>query len=263
MIKDKKRVVLALMGILILAAVISMALYFGKKRTASAQRAPIRMGVKSVDPVEDSSDFVMLSDVDPDIMQEIRYDTTYNFMGEQMEGFDAAVAILTKESADALHEANEKFMRNGYCLKLYHAYCPKPTVDEMYRWSKDENDNAKKRYFYPNLEDKASIFRDGYLSTDSEFSRGSTVAVTLVNLQDGKEVDMGSVFDYYDPISFADSTAISAEQRANRDYLNMIMMRCGFKNSGTVWWQYTLTEEPYPETYFEFPVEVLTKEVYF
>ncbi|MDD3360339.1 MAG: M15 family metallopeptidase [Hespellia sp.] len=263
MVKDKKRIVFALLGVCILATVLGLALYFGKKRTVSSQRAPIRMGVKSVDPVADSSDFVMLSDVDPDIKQEIRYDTTYNFMGKQMEGFDAPVAILTKESADALHKANEKLMRNGYCLKLYNAYCPKGTVDEMYRWSKDENHILNQKYFYPNLADKAAIFRDGYLSVNSAFSRGSTVAVTLVNLEDGKEVDMGSLFDYFDPVSFTNTADISAVQKDNRDYLEMIMKHCGFEHSGKVWWQFTLSDEPYPETYFEFSVDILTKEVYF
>ncbi|MDD3403898.1 MAG: M15 family metallopeptidase [Hespellia sp.] len=262
MIKDKKRIVFALLGIVILAVVLIMAAFFGTKKTKT-QRAPIRMGVKSVDPVADSSDFVMLSDVDPDIMQEIRYYTTYNFMGRQMTGFDAPVAILTKEAADALHKANEKFMRNGYCLRIYNAYCPKTTVDAMYRWSKDVNDISNQKYFYPNMKDKTLLFREGYLSVNSDYSRGSTVAVTLVDLENGKEVDMGSVFDYFDESSLTNTTGISEEQKANRAYLEMIMEKCGFLSSGNVWWQFTLEEEPYPETYFEFSVDILTKEVYF
>lgn len=262
MIRNKKRIVLAFLGVCFLAVILIFAALFGTKK-AKTQREPIRMGVKSVDPVEDSSDFVMLSDVDPDIMQEIRYDTTYNFMGKQMAGFKAPVALLTKEAADALHEANEKFLRNGYCLRLYNAYCPKQAVDEMYRWSKVADDISKQKYFYPNLTNKESLFREGYLSVNSAFSRGSTVAVTLVSLSDGKALDMGSSFDYFDEVSLTDTTHISTEQQENRDYLEMIMKKCGFKHSGKVWWQFTLEEEPYPETYFEFPVDILTKEVYF
>ena len=262
MLRDKKRMLLAAVGACVLMAVLVLVACVGNRKD-EPERKPIRMGVKSVEPTEDSSDFVMLSDVAPDILQEIRYYTTYNFMGKQMIDYDAPVALLTKESADALFQVNEKLKRNGYCLKVYDAYRPQGTVDAMYQWSMDETNIVTKKSFYPNIDDKKRLFREGYLNQQSAYTRGSTVAVTLVDLAAGREVDMGSTFDYFDEISLRNSDLISEEQRANRNYLEKMMKDGGFIQSGNVWWQFTLVEEPYPETYFEFPVDVLTKEVYF
>ena len=201
----------------------------------------------------DSSDFVLLSDVVPDAILEIRYYSTYNFVGERIDGYEEPIAVLTEEAADALREVSDDLMEQGYRLKIYDAYRPTEAVENFVDWAKDTGDTRMKEYFYPEL-DKSVLFRQGYIGRRSGHSRGSTVDLTLFDMDTEKEVDMGGTFDYFGEISHPDYRGITQEQYDNRMILREAMTAHGFKPLATEWWHFTLRNEPYPDTYFTFPV---------
>ena len=201
----------------------------------------------------DSSDFVLLSDVVPDAILEIRYYSTYNFVGERIDGYEEPIAVLTEEAADALREVSDDLMEQGYRLKMYDAYRPTEAVENFVDWAKDTGDTRMKEYFYPEL-DKSVLFRQGYIGRRSGHSRGSTVDLTLFDMDTEKEVDMGGTFDYFGEISHPDYRGITQEQYDNRMILREAMTAHGFKPLATEWWHFTLRNEPYPDTYFTFPV---------
>ena len=201
----------------------------------------------------DSSDFVLLSDVVPDAILEIRYYSTYNFVGERIDGYEEPIALLTEEAADALREVSDDLMEQGYRLKIYDAYRPTEAVENFVDWAKDTGDTRMKEYFYPEL-DKSVLFRQGYIGRRSGHSRGSTVDLTLFDMDTEKEVDMGGTFDYFGEISHPDYRGITQEQYDNRMILREAMTAHGFKPLATEWWHFTLRNEPYPDTYFTFPV---------
>ncbi len=197
--------------------------------------------------------FVLLSDFVPDIIQEIRYYSTYNFIGDRIDGYEEPCAILTKEAARALKDvSNEMFVR-GLRLKVYDAYRPERAVKHFILWGIEDRDIRMKPYFYPSLE-KQELFEKGYIARRSSHSRGSTVDLTLFDMSTGKELDMGSPFDLFDEISHPDNKKISDEQYENRMILQQAMRRGGFSSIDCEWWHFTLENEPYPDTYFEFPV---------
>lgn len=198
--------------------------------------------------------FVQLADAVPDVILEMRYYSTYNFVGERIDGYEKPCAMLTKEAAEALKAASDDAMRRGYRLKIYDAYRPQKAVDHFVRWSKDESDTKMKPYFYPNLE-KDELFPKGYIAARSGHSRGSTVDLTLFDTLSGKEVDMGGTFDWFGLESHPSYTKITEEQYSNRMMLNEIMTTNGFKAIEEEWWHFTLENEPYPDTYFDFPVK--------
>ena len=201
----------------------------------------------------DPSGFVLLSDFVPDIIQEIRYYTTYNFIGDRIDGYEEPCALLTKEAARALKSvSNEMFVR-GYRLKIFDAYRPACAVKHFVLWGIEDQDIRMKPYFYPKLE-KQELFVKGYIAKLSSHSRGSTVDLTLLDMNTGKELDMGSPFDLFDEISHPDCMDISDEQYENRMILQQVMVRNGFCSIDCEWWHFTLRDEPYPDTYFEFPV---------
>ena len=205
----------------------------------------------------DSSGFVVLSDVVPDIIQEIRYYSTYNFVGDGINGYEEPCALMTKEAAAALKRVADYLRPKGYLLKVYDAYRPQMAVDNFMAWAKDVNDTRMKKYFYPEL-DKAVLFPQGYIAEKSGHSRGSTLDLTLFDMSTGKEVDMGGTFDYFGERSHPDYKGdLTARQLANRKILRDAMLRCGFKPLDTEWWHFTLKNEPYPDTYFTFPVHRL------
>jgi len=201
----------------------------------------------------DSSDFVLLSDVVPDAIQEIRYYSTYNFVGDRIAGYEEPVALLTKEAAIALKGASDELVQKGYRLKIYDAYRPQMAVTKFMNWALDENDVRMKQYFYPEL-DKSVLFPQGYIAEHSGHSRGSTVDLTLFDMTTEKEVDMGGTFDYFGELSHPDYTGITEEQYANRMLLRDVMLRHGFQPLEEEWWHFTLKDEPYKDTYFTFPV---------
>ncbi|HAS20880.1 MAG TPA: peptidase M15 [Lachnospiraceae bacterium] len=202
---------------------------------------------------DDASDFVLLSEAVPDAILEIRYYSTYNFVGDRIDGYEEPVAILTEEAATALKEVSDDLVSQGYRLKIYDAYRPQMAVDNFMEWALDEEDVRMKQYFYPEL-DKDVLFPQGYIAEHSGHSRGSTVDLTLFDMETEKEVDMGGTFDYFGELSHPDYTDITEEQYENRMILREAMMRHGFKPLEEEWWHFTLAEEPYPDTYFTFPV---------
>ena len=201
----------------------------------------------------DSSDFVQVTDVDPDVILEIRYYSTYNFVGDRIDGYEEPTALLTKEAANALKEVSAELKEKGYRLKIYDAYRPQNAVQHFVRWSKDKDDTRMKDYFYPEL-DKSVLFDQGYIMNHSGHSRGSTVDLTLFDEKTGKELDMGGTFDYFGQRSHPDYKNITDEQYQNRMILREAMMNHGFKPLDEEWWHFTLDDEPYNDTYFTFPV---------
>ena len=201
----------------------------------------------------DSSDFVLLSDAVPDAILEIRYYSTYNFVGDRIDGYEQPVALLTKEAAKALREVSDELVQKGYRLKIYDAYRPQIAVDHFVRWAKDIDDTRMKKYFYPEL-DKSQLFPQGYIMEKSGHTRGSTVDLTLFDMSTGKELDMGGSFDYFGELSHPDYPYITEEQHANRMLLREAMISHGFNPLTEEWWHFTLKDEPFPDTYFTFPV---------
>ena len=210
-------------------------------------------GTDGVKLSDDASDFVILSEVVPDAILEIRYYSTYNFIGDRIDGYEEPIALLTEEAAQALAEVSEDLKEEGYRLKVYDAYRPQSAVTMFWTWSKDREDTRMKEYFYPEV-DKSDLNMYGYVAKHSGHSRGSTVDLTLFDMDTEKEVDMGSTYDYFGDESHPDYSGITDEQRENRMILRDAMMRHGFKPIATEWWHFTLKDEPYPDTYFTFPV---------
>ena len=197
--------------------------------------------------------FVPIAEAVPDVIQEIRYYSTYNFVGDRIDGYERPCAWITKEAAVALKAASDDCVRRGCRLKIYDAYRPQRAVAHFMRWAKDVGDVRMKAPFYPNL-DKSVLFKQGYIAERSGHSRGSTVDLTLFDARTGKEVDMGGTFDWFGRESHPDYKGITKEQYANRMLLREIMLAHGFKPIAEEWWHFTLANEPYPDTYFDFPV---------
>ncbi|MFE1407681.1 M15 family metallopeptidase [Streptomyces sp. NPDC058770] len=222
-------------------------------------------------------EFVALRSVDPTIIQEMRYPTAHTFMGVPVDGYREPLCILTRPAARALHRAQTRLLRRGYSLKVYDCYRPQRAVDHFVRWAKDLDDRTMKGEFYPRV-DKSRLFADGYIAEKSGHSRGSTVDLTLVKLpaapagpdapgrwnvpcyapQDERfpdsSVDMGTGFDCFDTLAHTDDPRVQGAQRANRQFLKRTLAEAGFVNLAEEWWHYTLRAEPFPDTYFDFPV---------
>ena len=222
------------------------------------------------DASSDSGDFVMLTDVVPDAILEIRYYGTYNFVGTRIDGYEEPTAMLTRQAAFALKAVSDEVKKLGFRLKIYDAYRPQKGVDNFVRWAADIPDTLMKKYFYPDL-DKSVLFEQEYIYEKSGHSRGSTVDLTLFDMDAEKELDMGGTFDWFGPEShpdfcgnpdtqtYAPSDSLTAEQFNNRMTLRRAMLRHGFKPMRTEWWHFTLADEPFPDTYFTFPVKQIKK----
>jgi D-alanyl-D-alanine dipeptidase len=224
-------------------------------------------------PEEDAGQFVNITDVVPDAILEIRYFGTYNFVGQRIDGYQQPIALMTKRAADSLKAVSDDVMRMGYRLKIYDAYRPQMAVDHFVRWAADIPDTMMRQYFYPEV-DKRFLFDQGYIAAKSGHTRGSTVDLTLFDMTTEKEVDMGGTFDWFGKESHPDfggnpetgefngkpspvGRTITEEQFRNRLILREAMLRHGFKPIDEEWWHFTLKDEPYPDTYFTFPVEEL------
>ena len=224
-------------------------------------------------PEENNSDFVTVTDVVPDAILEIRYYGTYNFVGARVDGYLQPTALLTKEAADSLKAVSDDLIKQGYRIKIFDAYRPQRGVDHFVRWAADLSDTAMKPYFYPDL-DKSVLFEQEYIMEKSGHTRGSTVDLTLFDMATEREVDMGATFDWFGIESHPDfcgnpetgeyngdnsaspaGRSITAEQFANRMILRNAMLAHGFKPLDSEWWHFTLKNEPYPNTYFTFPVQ--------
>jgi D-alanyl-D-alanine dipeptidase len=219
----------------------------------------------AVAPTDDNSQFVTLTDAVPDAILEIRYFSTYNFVGTRIDGYEEPTALLTKQAADSLQAVSEDVMAQGYRLKIYDAYRPQKAVDHFVRWSKDSTDAKMKTYFYPDLV-KSVLFPQGYIAEKSGHTRGSTVDLTLFDMNTEKELDMGGTFDWFgieshpdfggnpETFEYTQNDKLTEQQFQNRMTLRKAMLRHGFKPVDTEWWHFTLVDEPFPDTYFTFPV---------
>ena len=220
-----------------------------------------------------SENFVNITDVVPDVILEIRYFGTYNFVGNRIDGYMQPTALLTRQAAEALKAVSDDVKAQGYRLKIFDAYRPQRAVDNFVRWAKDEADVRMKQYFYPDLE-KNLLFPQDYIAEKSGHTRGSTVDITLFDMTTEKEVDMGGTFDWFGVESHPDfcgnpetgkytggkspkGRSITKQQFENRMILRQAMLRHGFKPLSSEWWHFTLKDEPFPDTYFNFPVKEL------
>lgn len=200
--------------------------------------------------------FVYLDESVPGLHFDLRYAGHNNFIGEPIDGYLKARAILSRPAAQALERVQEELKPFGLGLKVFDAYRPQRAVDHFVRWAKDLQDVRMKSVFYPHV-DKTELFRDGYIAERSGHSRGSTVDLTIVALDSAKadELDMGGAYDLFDPLSWGAASTPSAAQRANRLLLQLLMKKHGFRPYAQEWWHFTLNGEPFPETYFDFPVQ--------
>lgn len=197
--------------------------------------------------------FVLVGKAIPDALLDIRYYTTYNFVGARIDGYEAPVAVLTREAADALKLVSDDMKQQGLRLVIYDAYRPQRAVDHFARWAEDIADTRMKAVFYPDV-DKADLFEKGFIARRSGHSRGSTVDLTLLDEKSGTLLDMGGPFDFFGELSHPDYAGVTPAQRQNRMLLQSAMMKRGFKPLSTEWWHFTLVDEPYPKTFFDFLV---------
>ena len=211
-------------------------------------------GKKEISAIGNNDGFVDVKEFIPSVQLDIRYYTTDNFVGSRIDGYDASKCFLTREAAVALKNVQEELVRNGQSLKIFDCYRPQRAVDHFVRWAKDLSDQKMKSKYYPSI-DKENLFRDGYIAAKSGHSRGSTLDLTIIDLQSNQELDMGTDFDFFDPLSHAVNSRIRKSQQDNRFALRSVMERNGFKNLEEEWWHFTLKNEPYPDKYFDFKVE--------
>jgi zinc D-Ala-D-Ala dipeptidase len=228
-------------------------------------------------PEKAPKEFVALSDVDPTIIQEMRYATIHNFVGRRIDGYRQPICLLTRTAAQALHRVQRKLLPRGYSLKTYDCYRPQRAVNHFVRWAEDQDATRMKAEFYPRV-DKSRLFADGYIAEKSGHSRGSTMDLTVVRLParptppyrpgqrlvpcyapqserfPDNSIDMGTGFDCFDTLSHTLDPRIKGAQHANRLLLKNAMEAAGFVNLAEEWWHYTYKPEPFPNTYFDFPV---------
>lgn len=221
--------------------------------------------------------FVTITDVVPDAILEIRYFSTYNFVGERIDGYLEPTALLTNEAAAALKEVSDDLMAQGYRIKIFDAYRPQCGVDHFVRWAANVPDTLMRQYFYPDV-DKSLLFEQEYIMARSGHTRGSTVDLTLFDMALERDVDMGCTFDWFGVESHPDfcgnpdtgeytgdnsasprGLSITAEQFENRMILRRAMVAHGFKTLDSEWWHFTLAGEPFPDTYFNYPVKQIHK----
>lgn len=239
------------------------------KPTAAADPKP---------PSNPKEAFVSISDVDPSIVVETRYFGNHNFIGSRIRGYKEPKCLLTREAAQALVEVQNELKEMSLSLKVYDCYRPRRAVDHFVKWAKNLSDTKMKNEFYPRV-DKANLFKDGYIAEKSSHSRGSTLDLTIISFpapsqetyREGEElkdcslpadqrwqdksIDMGTGYDCFDPLSHTANQTIEPQQRANRLLLKTLMEKHGFKNLPEEWWHYTLKQEPFSDTSFNFEVK--------
>ena len=203
---------------------------------------------------DNADGFVSIGEAIPDVLLDIRYYSSFNFIGERIDGYEEPVALMTREAAQALKAASNEAMELGYRLKVFDAYRPQKAVDRFVRWARDPEDIRMKRYFYPDL-NKEDLIPQGYIAEHSGHSRGSTADLTLFDMATQQDVDMGGSFDFFSELSHSDYTGVSEAQYRNRMLLQGLMVRHGFRPLKEEWWHFTLEDEPWPDTYFTFPAQ--------
>ncbi len=222
--------------------------------------------------------FVDIKEVIPEIQLDIRYCGAHNFVGERVDGYLAPKCILTNEAAEALLNVQKELEPFSLTLKVYDCYRPQRAVDHFVRWAKEIDNTKTKKEFYPTV-DKKNLFKDGYIDSKSGHSRGSTLDLTIVPFPASKQqdyipgqklsacylpankrfrdnsIDMGTGFDCFHELSHTANKNIGQQQKINRLLLKTLMEKHGFKNYDLEWWHFTLKNEPYPYTYFDFSIE--------
>ena len=198
--------------------------------------------------------FVYGNSVIPDIDVELRYYSTNNFVGDTIIGYHTNILIVTKPTADALKKVQDELAQQNLCLRIYDAYRPQRAVNHFISWAKDLEDTRQKASFYPNVK-KKHLFRDGYIASRSGHSRGSTVDLTIINANTLEPLDMGSPYDFFGEPSWVAYQNLSDIQKKNRQLLQQVMQKHGFRNYPQEWWHFTLRGEPFPKTYFDFVIE--------
>lgn len=195
--------------------------------------------------------FVDAAMVVPGLVTEMRYFGENNFVGRPIDGYEKPICLLTRQAAQALAEVARDMAPRGLKLKVFDCYRPKRAVAHFLRWARAVNDLKNKRVYYPDM-DKPRLFTDGYISARSGHSRGSTVDLTLVG--SAGELDMGTPFDFLSPRSNTSNPTVSAQAHKNRMLLASAMGKRGFRPYQKEWWHFTLRREPFPDSYFDFPV---------
>ena len=200
----------------------------------------------------DKEDFLEISTVIDDAAFDIRYYSPNNFTGHKIDGYKAPKAYMTKKALAALAKAAEDLRRQGYRLLIWDSYRPQKAVDDFVRWINDPV-NMGDKSFYPDLL-KSNLLEGKYIMEKSGHTRGSTVDLTLIK-KDGSFVDMGGTFDLFSEVSHPDYEYLTDPQKNNRKILQDAMIKAGFNPLDSEWWHFTLKDEPYPDTYFNFDVE--------
>ncbi|NRN71390.1 D-alanyl-D-alanine dipeptidase, partial [Kibdelosporangium sp. 4NS15] len=198
-------------------------------------------------------DFAFVDQIVPALRWDAKYATWDNFTGKPVDGYLTNRIVGTTALCTALHNAQEKAESLGYGLLLWDGYRPQRAVDHFIRWAQQPEDGRTKPRHYPNIT-RADMFTHGYVATKSGHSRGSTVDLTLYHLTTGELAPMGGDHDLMDPISHHGAPGITPTETENRHHLCAIMEACGFRRYDREWWHYTLENEPYPDTYFDFPI---------
>jgi zinc D-Ala-D-Ala dipeptidase len=199
------------------------------------------------------NDFVFVDEFVPGIRWDAKYATWDNFTGKPVDGYQANRIVGTRALCAALERTREKAASAGFGLLLWDGYRPQRAVDCFLRWSEQPEDGRTKPRHYPNI-DRPEMFEKGYVAARSGHSRGGTVDLTLYDLATGELAQMGGDHDLMDPVSHHDARGITPVEAGNRRRLHSIMAACGFDSYDHEWWHYTLKHEPYPNTYFDFPI---------
>jgi D-alanyl-D-alanine dipeptidase len=200
--------------------------------------------------------FAYLKKENPTLILDLRYATSENFTGKIVTGYTSEKAIGTKALSIALRKVQALLRSKALGLKVFDAYRPQSAVDAFISWAASASDTLKKREYYPNLK-KEDLFELGYIAEKSGHTRGSTIDVTLVYLKGrrkGKEIDMGGKWDYFGEASHFNYQKISPKQMENRRLLRDLMIEGGFNPYEKEWWHFSLKNEPFPTTYFDFPL---------
>lgn len=198
--------------------------------------------------------FVYVEDVIPDLAVELRYNTSNNFVGTSINGYQSNKLIVTTEAARALKLVHEELQEQNLCLKVYDGYRPQRAVNHFTKWARDLNDTINKQRFYPNV-NKRNLFKEGYIASKSGHSRGSTIDLTIIDANTGKPLNMGSPYDFFGEESWVNYQNITKKQKGNRQLLQNVMLKNGFRNYAQEWWHFTLKGEPFSNTYFDFVVK--------
>ena len=198
--------------------------------------------------------FVYVDSIIPDLDVELRYYTSNNFVGKSIDGYQSNRLILTEQTVAALKEVHEALQEQNLCLKVYDGYRPQKAVNHFIKWARDLNDTINKPKFYPNVK-KRNLFKAGYIASRSGHSRGSTLDLTIIDGNTGVPLDMGSPYDFFGQESWVNHENITENQKINRQLLQTIMLKFGFRNYSKEWWHFTLIGEPFKNQYFDFFVE--------